>query len=140
MSRIQLNDEIRMHLDACLKDYINFSKKCTKELQDFIYYFLQYKSYISPFPFLLLQVTASTLAAKIVVKMEVREKKLFENDVFAAAVYMDPRYKVLLSQKQRVDAQTHLVRLHDKILSLQPSLVSDNASGSSEDPISLVSD
>jgi len=69
-----------------------------------------------------------------------REKKLFENDLFAAAIYMDPRYNVLLSQKQKDDAQTHLVRIHDKILSLQLSMLSDNASGSSEDPISLVSD
>ena len=49
--------------------------------------------------------------------MENRERDLFKNDVFRAAIFMDPRYNVLLSEDDKTAAREQLIalwkRLHD---------------------------
>lgn len=55
------------------------------------------------------------LARKLTENMNIREKNLFENDVFVSAIFLDPRYKVLLSRAQTTQAISHLEQLWLKI-------------------------
>ncbi|XP_025267865.1 uncharacterized protein LOC112639123 [Camponotus floridanus] len=50
--------------------------------------------------------------------MVYREQKLINNDILLSAVYLDPRYKVLLSNTQLERAKIHLKHLWAKIISL----------------------
>lgn len=57
-------------------------------------------------------------ATLILEQMIHREQKLINNDILLSAVYMDPRYKVLLDKTQVERAKTYLKRLWVKIISL----------------------
>lgn len=66
-----------------------------------------------------------------------REQKLINNDILLSAVYMDPRYKVLLSNTQIERAKSHLKHLWAKIISLNHDAnamneSNDNGNSSSE--------
>lgn len=50
----------------------------------------------------------TNFADMLVSKMKDREKKLLENDTFLAAIYLDPRVNVLLTQTQKESAKSHL--------------------------------
>lgn len=76
-------------------------------------------------------------AALIVERMIHREQKLINNDILLSAVYMDPRYKVLLSNTQIERAKSHLKHLWAKIISLNHDAnamneSNDNGNSSSE--------
>ncbi|XP_076284711.1 uncharacterized protein LOC143211135 [Lasioglossum baleicum] len=48
------------------------------------------------------------LAEKLVTAMKLREKNLFDNDVFLAGMFLDVRFNIVLNQEQIVRAKTHL--------------------------------
>ncbi|XP_011698547.1 PREDICTED: zinc finger BED domain-containing protein RICESLEEPER 2-like [Wasmannia auropunctata] len=67
-------------------------------------------------------------ATVIVEQMIYREQKLINNDILLSAVYMDPRYKVLLDNTQIQRVKTHLKHLWIKIISLNRKDISMNES------------
>jgi hypothetical protein len=68
----------------------------------------------------------SPLCRKILECMIKREKLLFVNDAFLAGIFMDPRYKVLLSDEQITRAYIHLGNITFKIHTQMPLLVTSN--------------
>lgn len=68
--------------------------------------------------------------------MKGRQHTLFENDAFVAALFLDPRYRLFLTESQAEMAKVHLCRTWDAIQNL--SISTDNGaeratSSSSED-------
>lgn len=58
-------------------------------------------------------------AALILEQITSREQNLLNNDVLLSAVYMDPRYKILLEKTQIERAKNHLKHVWLKMLSIQ---------------------
>lgn len=54
-------------------------------------------------------------AERLVAAMEAREKKLLHNSTFLAAIYLDPRYFMLLDPEETARAEDHLVQLWAKL-------------------------
>lgn len=48
--------------------------------------------------------------AALHIEMERREKIIFENEVFSLCVFVNPRYKTVLSEDQRAKAMSHLTK------------------------------
>ena len=63
----------------------------------------------------------SSLSMAMLHAMESRETSLLSNAAFVAAVYVDPRYQVLLKHPQRKIAQAHLISLWRRFQLLQQS-------------------
>lgn len=79
----------------------------------------------------------SPFAKRLVQCMKARQHTLFENDAFVAAVFVDPRYRLFLTDNQAEMAKLHLCRTWDMIqnLSAAPNTdsVAERSSSSSED-------
>lgn len=58
------------------------------------------------------------LANTIINAIEVREKKLLKNPVLVSAIYLDPRFKFLLSTDENIVAQNHLMQLYDNYMNI----------------------
>ncbi|XP_067213908.1 uncharacterized protein [Linepithema humile] len=56
-----------------------------------------------------------------------REKHLLENNVLLSALFLDPRFKILLEEIQIEKAKTHLKHLWVKIMSLQENFITSNS-------------
>ncbi|XP_065318758.1 uncharacterized protein LOC135926756 [Gordionus sp. m RMFG-2023] len=57
-----------------------------------------------------------------------REERFIKNEILLAAIYLDPRYKVLLSDDDKICAKKHLVNLWRRIKSLTTPILSDDIS------------
>lgn len=86
------------------------SKICAKKLQseqltpgDFYGSWLSCKLHTEKFN--------TRLSNVILQNMKNREKLLLDNPVLAAAVFLDPRYKVMLTKEQTENAINHLIKL-----------------------------
>lgn len=55
------------------------------------------------------------LSSKLLQHVEKRLKDLMEDDVLVAALYLDPRYQLVLSETQKSNAVQHLTNLHRKL-------------------------
>ena len=69
--------------------------------------------------------------------MEKRETDLLKNDRFLAFLYLDPRYKVFISEIDQIVATQHLQQTWDRLKLLQQEVASDlfgTESDSSETP------
>lgn len=56
-----------------------------------------------------------------------REKLLLENNVLLSALFLDPRFKILLEEMQIEKVKTHLKHLWVKIMSLQENFITSNS-------------
>lgn len=56
----------------------------------------------------------SPLARVALQTLDVREKMFVENDVVYAGVFLDPRFRLLLSENEKAKAIDHLLYLHQK--------------------------
>ncbi|EFN68823.1 Zinc finger BED domain-containing protein 4 [Camponotus floridanus] len=101
-------------------------KTCTEKLQaeqltlsDFFSNWLETKLEIkkmnTPFAILIFEFMVS------------REKHLLENNVLLSALFLDPRFKILLEETQIEKAKTHLKHLWAKMMSLQGNLITSNS-------------
>lgn len=93
------------------------SKICTKKLQaeqltlsDFFGIWYETK--------MMTEAIHTPFATLILEQMISREQKLLNNDVLLSAVFMDPRYKILLEKTQKERAKNHLKHVWTKIISL----------------------
>lgn len=68
--------------------------------------------------------TTNEFAQLLAESMNMRQL-LFSNNILLAAVYLDPRYQVLLSQEDRKGAQKHLAFLYKKIRGIDDNSQSD---------------
>lgn len=79
----------------------------------------------------------SPFAKRLVQCMKSRQHTLFENDAFVAALFVDPRYRLFLTDNQAEMVKLHLCRTWDMIqkLSAAPNAdsVAERSSSSSED-------
>ncbi|XP_065316450.1 uncharacterized protein LOC135925165 [Gordionus sp. m RMFG-2023] len=57
-----------------------------------------------------------------------REERFIKNEILLAAIYLGPRYKVLLSDDDKICAKKHLVNLWRRIKSLTTPILSDDIS------------
>ncbi|SCV66556.1 hypothetical protein ANAPC5_01459 [Anaplasma phagocytophilum] len=79
----------------------------------------------------------SPLAKALVQSMNKRERQLLDTDVFCAAVYIDPRYRLLLTSEQKYRATLHLTKTWRRITALQceqDSILSSETAAVPEDP------
>lgn len=60
----------------------------------------------------------TSFAVFIVQQMKFREQKLLDNDVLLSAVFMDPRYKILLDKTQIERAKNHLKDVWAKMITI----------------------
>lgn len=60
----------------------------------------------------------STFAKRLVQCMKGRQHTLFENDAFVTALFLDPRYRLFLTENQAEMAKLHLCRTWDAIQNL----------------------
>lgn len=93
------------------------SKICTKKLQseqltlgEFLGIWYETK--------LATEAIHTPFALLIVEKMKYREQKLLDNDVLLSAVFLDPRYKLLLETTQIEKAKNHLKLLWAKMITI----------------------
>lgn len=93
------------------------SKICTKRLQaeqltlsEFFGIWYETK--------MMTEAIATPFATLILEQMISREQKLLNNDILLSAVFMDPRYKVLLEKTQIERAKSHLKHIWNKLMSL----------------------
>lgn len=63
----------------------------------------------------------SSLAQCLYECMERREKLLFNNTAILSAIYMDPRWHIMLTETQRAAAETHMLSVWHRLEVLQPS-------------------
>lgn len=63
--------------------------------------------------------STDNFAASLKCQMEYRKKDLIENPTMFAAVYMDPRYHVLLNQVQQQNAIEYLFKLYGRIQAIE---------------------
>lgn len=61
----------------------------------------------------------NSFAMLILERIEFKEQKLLNNDVLLSAVFMDPRYKVLLNKTQIERAKNHLKHVWTRIITIQ---------------------
>lgn len=57
----------------------------------------------------------SPLAQALVESMKSRERNFFDTNTFCAALYMDPRYRIVLTPEQKCTAITHLTKTWKRI-------------------------
>ncbi|XP_029167403.1 uncharacterized protein LOC114937896, partial [Nylanderia fulva] len=93
------------------------SKICTKKLQaeqltlsDFFGVWYETK--------MMTETIHTPFATLILEQMISREQKLLNNDALLSAVFLDPRYKILLDKTQIEKARNHLKHIWTKIISL----------------------
>ncbi|KAH8284911.1 hypothetical protein KR054_002596, partial [Drosophila jambulina] len=65
------------------------------------------------------------LMKELLAQLKVRERQLLENKAFLAAIYMDPRINLLLSEQQKATAKTHLKQIALRIFSLNEKTKQD---------------
>ncbi|KAK5866652.1 hypothetical protein PBY51_020825 [Eleginops maclovinus] len=63
---------------------------------------------------------ASPFARKVAQCIKARQSTLFDNDAFIAAVFLDPRYRLFLTECQTEKAKIHLYRTWEAIQNLEP--------------------
>lgn len=63
--------------------------------------------------------STDNFAASLQSQMEFRKKDLIENPTMFAAVYMDPRYQVLLKEEQKQTAIEYLLKLYGRIQAIK---------------------
>lgn len=68
----------------------------------------------------------NSLAKTIVTKMEEREKKLFDNIILTASIFLDPRIQSLLSPTEKIKAKTHLVSVFERIELIKETTIVEN--------------
>lgn len=71
------------------------------------------------------------LATALASSMDKRQRTLLENDIFCAAVFLDPRYRVLLNNAEKESAKQHLCKVWNTITRLDKD--SPGASGERPD-------
>ncbi|XP_031330371.1 uncharacterized protein LOC116161229 [Photinus pyralis] len=105
---------------------------CTKKLQreqltlsDFYGYWLECKMETNKIN--------STFSNIIVSNMNVREKDLLGNNVILAAIFLDPRYKIMLDKEQCKKAKSHLKEVWYHLLMYKEAIVPSIAAESSTD-------
>ncbi|XP_018574395.1 uncharacterized protein LOC108913338 [Anoplophora glabripennis] len=106
------------------------ARKCTKKLQyeqltlgSFYVYWQECK--------LTTEKIRSEFARIIVKNMEERENNLFNNDVFIAGIFLDPRLKIILNLQQMEKAKKHLKQLWVRLLTLKESNTVDSVTNKS---------
>jgi len=62
-----------------------------------------------------LKLSGTTFAQELLDNLNERRPNIFENDVFLAALFLDPRYNFELNDMDRERAIYHLIWLHQKI-------------------------
>ncbi|XP_040360142.1 uncharacterized protein LOC121048176 [Ixodes scapularis] len=62
----------------------------------------------------------SPLAKALVKFMKKRERDLCDTNIFCGALYMEPRYRLLLTTEQKCQARLHLSKTWKRITGLQP--------------------
>ncbi|XP_068172121.1 zinc finger BED domain-containing protein 4-like [Antennarius striatus] len=76
----------------------------------------------------------SPFAKRVVQCMKGRQNSLFENDAFVAALFVDPRYRLFLTENQSEMAKIHLCRTWEVIQNLTVEVGAERTpSSSSED-------
>ncbi|KYM94576.1 Zinc finger BED domain-containing protein 4, partial [Cyphomyrmex costatus] len=105
------------------------SKICTKRLQEeqltlSEFFGLWFKTKVTT------EALQTSFSKLIVEQMIYREENY--NDILLSAVYMDPRYKVLLDNTQIQRAKTHLKRLWIKIVSVNHNNIENSMNKSNE--------
>ena len=68
---------------------------------------------------------SSPLAQLLLSAMKKSETELFKNDLFLASLYLDPRYKMFISEIDQIVANQHLQQTWDRLKLLQQELPSD---------------
>lgn len=71
-------------------------------------------------------------AKKLVASLENRQKQLFNNDIFVAAIYLDVRFQSILNEEQQERALKHLSSTYTKLKQLQNA--SDEDATPASDP------
>lgn len=106
------------------------SKICTKKLQseqltlsEFLGIWYETK--------LATEAIRTPFATVIVEQMKHREQKLLDNDVLLSAVFMDPRYKILLEKTQIERAKNHLKHIWAKMITMNHEDLNSDVDGSS---------
>ena len=82
----------------------------------------------------------TTFSNMIVSNMNLREKDLFGNNVILAAIFLDPRYKIMLDNEQCNKAKSHLKEVWYHLLMYKEAIVPSIAAESSTDTDTLVID
>lgn len=75
---------------------------------------------------ILLRQKENDLAAALVKAMERREDVLFENEIFCASVFMDPRFKSLLNASQKTKAISHLLKTWRNMKAVEDDIAEGN--------------
>jgi bifunctional polynucleotide phosphatase/kinase len=63
----------------------------------------------------------NNLSNQLAAAMKAREMRLFENNPFKAALFLDPRFQVLLSSEEKKSAKEYLLKLWFKMSSFLPT-------------------
>ena len=66
-------------------------------------------------------VMTNNLSNQLAAAMKAREMRLFENNPFKAALFLDPRFQVLLSSEEKKSAKEYLLKLWFKMSSFLPT-------------------
>jgi len=93
------------------------SKICTKKLQSekltlSEFFSIWYETKLAT------EAIGTPFALLIVEQMKYREEKLLNNDVLLSAVFMDPRYKILLEETQIEKAKNHLKHVWTRLITI----------------------
>ncbi|CAI6354472.1 unnamed protein product [Macrosiphum euphorbiae] len=64
----------------------------------------------------------STVSNSIYQIMMVRQKLLLKNELFSAAIYLDPRFQVLLDYSDKNIAKEHLTKIYDLMISMNTAI------------------
>lgn len=128
---LKLSDEDWIHIDNLL-EALKPIKILTRQVQSVQMTLSDFYGHYIKCRLLLSKNTSNEFAQLLAKSMNMRQS-FFTNNILLAAVYLDPRYQVLLSQEDKKNAQKHLAFLYKKIHNTDDSTQSNTVPDTQEE-------